>query len=198
MASDSISASCRPPRSESGTCADDQQARKALGALVDDYIKRHRRRLARELEYFSNANRSDEDAISRATLARLPGGKHPHQRRIPPASLEQSRILLLENLPRLRDTKSFDQLHNLVSELIKPVSKIGELAVYDTALRIGARLQIEPERVYLHAGTRKGARALGCDGNVPTIEMVDLPAPIARLTPREAEDFLCIYKNRFR
>ena len=33
--------------------------------------------------------------------------------------------------------------------------------VYDTAVRIGAYLNLEPEEVYLHAGTKKGAAALG-------------------------------------
>lgn len=38
---------------------------------------------------------------------------------------------------------------------------IGELTEYDIALRIGVCLGIYPEKVYLHAGTRKGAKKLG-------------------------------------
>jgi len=34
---------------------------------------------------------------------------------------------------------------------------IGELAIYDTALRIAAKLRFEPAVVFLHAGTRIGA-----------------------------------------
>jgi hypothetical protein len=66
------------------------------------------------------------------------------------------------------------------------------------ALRIGARFGLEPKRVYVHAGTRDGARALGLDADRRTIEMAELPAPIRRLTAREAEDLLCIYKSRLR
>ena len=40
---------------------------------------------------------------------------------------------------------------------------MGELVVYDTALRIGARFGLEPEKVYVHRGTREGVRKLGLD-----------------------------------
>ena len=36
---------------------------------------------------------------------------------------------------------------------------------------------------------------LGLDSRRETIEMDELPAPIRKLTPREAEDFLCVYKD---
>jgi hypothetical protein len=39
-----------------------------------------------------------------------------------------------------------------------------EEVVYDIAHRIGAYLRREPEAVYLHAGTREGARALNLGG----------------------------------
>lgn len=80
--------------------------------------------------------------------------------------------------------------------LIRPIPKIGELTVYDTALRVGARFGLEPSRVYVHAGTRDGARALGFDGHRQYIEMDELPASSRRLRAREAEDMLCIYKKR--
>ena len=165
-------------------------------AAVDDYIERHRPRATRELRYFQLV-RSDEEAISRAALAQLPNGKrHPHQRRIPRATLEESKRRLLENLPLLREAATFDDLLDLIDALIRPIANVGDLTVYDTALRIGARFALEPEKVYLHAGTRDGARALGFDGNRHVIEMDELPAPIQRLTAREAEDLLCIYKTK--
>ena len=166
---------------------------------VDDYIEHHRPRAARELEYFSRVLRSDEEAVSRAALAQLPNGnRHPHQRRIPRAALEESRDRLLENLPQLRASANFDDLFELINALIRPIPKVGELTVYDTALRIGARLGLEPEKVYVHAGTRDGAHALGFAGDRHAIELDELPAPIRRLTAREAEDLLCIYKSKLR
>ena len=65
--------------------------------------------------------------------------------------------------------------------LVRPIPKIGELAVYDTALRIGARFGLEPEKVYVHAGTRDGAHALGFDRRLAVIEMDELPVPIQQL-----------------
>lgn len=110
-----------------------------LAAAVDDYIARYRHAAGRELAYFRRL-RTDEDAVRQAALARLPSGKrHPHQRRIPRASLEESARRLLGNLPVLRRASSFDELFDLIEASIRPIPKIGELTVYDTALRIGAR-----------------------------------------------------------
>jgi hypothetical protein len=49
--------------------------------------------------------------------------------------------------------------------------------------------------VYVHRGTRDGIRKLGFDASRETIEMDELPPPIRKLKPREAEDFLCVYKD---
>ena len=73
---------------------------------------------------------------------------------------------------------------------------IGELAVYDIACRIGAFLGLSPERVYLHAGTREGARALGLRG--ASVRKMDLPRAFGRLSPGEIEDCLCIYNADIR
>jgi hypothetical protein len=102
----------------------------------------------------------------------------------------------LANLPALRAASSFDELFDLVNALISPIPKIGELAVYDTALRIAARFGLEPEKVYVHAGTRDGARALGFDRRRSVIEMDELPKPMRRLSGRETEDLLCRYKSQ--
>jgi hypothetical protein len=170
----------------------------ALDEAVDDYIAVHRPRAARELRYFKLL-RSDEDAVTQAALCKLPSGKrHPHQRRIPRESLERSRDRLTENLAALREVETFDELLDLINALIRPIPKIGELTVYDIALRIGARFGLEPEKVYVHAGTREGARQLGFGGDLHAIEMVELPSPIRRLSAREAEDLLCIYKSKLR
>ena len=165
-----------------------------LEQVVADYDERFRRNAQRELACFEKL--PTEEAVSRAGLAELPSGKrHSHQRRISRSALEESRRRLLDNLPLLRKAKSFDELHELIGRVIGPIHGIGELAVYDTALRIGARFRLEPSRVYLHAGTRDGAKALGLDWKCAAIEMHDLPHPLRRLTAREAEDVLCIYKD---
>ena len=69
--------------------------------------------------------------------------------------------------------------------------------VYDTVLRIGAKLDLFPDRVYLHCGTREGARALGLKWRDPWLKVDELPRELRRLKPHEIEDFLCIYKGEF-
>lgn len=54
---------------------------------------------------------------------------------------------------------------------------------------------MEPERVYIHAGTRAGARALGLYRRQEYLEPEELPEPFQRLRPAEVEDCLCIYKS---
>jgi hypothetical protein len=167
-----------------------------LEALVDDYIQWLRPERKHELSKFRTV-RTDEGAISYAALARDPetGEKHRHQSRIPQPSLEKSKRRLVKNLSLVRSTKSFQELIELINHLIRPIDRVGELCVYDTALRIGARFRHEPKKVYVHAGTRDGIRKLGLDSRRETIEMDELPAPIRKLRPREAEDFLCVYKD---
>jgi hypothetical protein len=49
--------------------------------------------------------------------------------------------------------------------------------------------------IYLHAGTREGARRLGLDTSGPTLGVDEIPKGLCALTPREIEDVLCIYKD---
>jgi hypothetical protein len=54
-----------------------------LAELVDSFVAQHRGPAASELEAFRRT-RNDEEAVTQAALAQLPGGKcHPHQYRIP-------------------------------------------------------------------------------------------------------------------
>jgi len=73
----------------------------------------------------------------------------------------------------------------------------GPLYRYDTAFRIGAHLNLFPTLVYLHAGTRNGARALGLPGK-DALELSDIPIEIRHREPHEIEDILCIYEDAFR
>ena len=56
-------------------------------------------------------------------------------------------------------------------------------------------MKLSPEVVYLHAGTKMGARALGLDTRQGILEPEELPTPFRSLEPCECEDFLCIYKD---
>jgi hypothetical protein len=67
--------------------------------------------------------------------------------------------------------------------------------IYDTAVRIGAKLDMSPDRVYLHAGTRAGARVLGLEWRADSVELSALPSAFRGLPGFEVEDILCIYKH---
>jgi hypothetical protein len=167
-----------------------------IAAIVRDYRARHRERARREVRYYM-IQHSLEDAIREAALARLPSGKrHPHQRRIPLRILQAAERRLQAIAGQLQAAKSFAGLHRLIECKIRSIRGIGDLAVYDIAHRIGAYLRREPEAVYLHAGTREGARALNLYGK--TIEVSDLPAGLQKMSPAEIEDCLCIYKDALR
>src|SRR5436305_1117453 len=80
----------------------------------------------------------------------------------------------------------------LLSQGNYPVKGLGKLYAYDTALFIGFRLGLLPKKVYLHAGTRKGAEALGLAGEQLYLHRPQLPASLQVLKACEIEDFLCI------
>ncbi|MEM1452301.1 MAG: hypothetical protein AAGI22_24555 [Planctomycetota bacterium] len=143
---------------------------------------------------FYARQRSLADAVDRAARGVLPSGKrHSHQYRIPGEALEEARERLLG--ADLRACRSFDALHSLVDSLIRDIHMVGALVVYDVSHRIGAHLGLAPERIYLHSGTRDGARALGLGRGRDALDLDELPGEFGRLTPAEAEDCLCIYKE---
>ena len=89
------------------------------------------------------------------------GKRHDHQRRIPKRLLEQVETKLQAIRRKLSNATDFDVLHRLVEQEIGGIRGIGALMVYDISHRIGAYFGKAPERVYLHAGVRVGAPALG-------------------------------------
>jgi hypothetical protein len=141
--------------------------------------------------------RSLADAIREASLSRLPSGKrHPHQRRIPLHVLQAANSRLQAIAQRLGKAPSFAELHRLITQQIGPIRGIGDLTVYDIAHRVGAFLRLTPEAIYLHAGTRKGARTLNLAGD--RIALSEAPAEFQKLTAAEVEDCFCIYKDVLR
>lgn len=170
--------SCPPPPSRDGTLAD----------LVTEY--------KRDYDHDPLSAIADceslADAIKAAAgcIGRVPD----HQRRVGREVLTKASRKLLRRQTKIEACESFAELIAIVEEATANIYRFGELAAYDTSLRLGAWLGLSPERVYLHAGTRKGARALGLATAKGYLEMDELPDPLQVLEPREVEDFLCIYK----
>lgn len=169
-------------------------AKDPLAELVDEY--RGRFRSSDQLDFYAGLD-SLETAIDYAALAKRPDGKrHSHQTRLKREHLLAVKHALTENRGQLRQARSFADIIRLVRACAVP--GFGELAVYDAALRLGAYLNRHPDYVYLHAGTRKGAAALGLKVDREYVALDELPPALRKLRPSEAEDFLCIYKDRLK
>lgn len=125
------------------------------------------------------------------------GRRFSHQFRIRRVAIREATTALLAIEQQLARAQSFDDVFESVTRQLQGVAWIGELFRYDTAFRIGAYLRLFPTRVYLHAGTRLGARALGLDYKKAALEMSEVPAALRHRRPHEIEDILCIYKDRF-
>jgi len=131
--------------------------------------------------------------------------RHWHQRRIRKTALEGLHQALVGSEEDFKATKNFDSLHDLVAK--RRIIGVRRIVIYDTALRLGAYFKSEPRGVYLHAGTKVGAKKLAkslgdhalwkaCRGKVLDVKL--LPEPMRTLLrPWQIEDFLCIYKDDF-
>ncbi len=166
-------------------------------------IIKHYKKLREEnpdtwIEHCKNQEKLD-DAIVYAALAENHLGKrNNHQKRRKKLNLEKFAANLVDIKPEIQKAKSFDELL-LIIENCK-IKGIGPLTCYDTAQRIGAKIKLFPEHIYLHAGTKTGAeKLLGKRLNLKFINITDLPNPFQNenLTNAEIEDILCIYKDRF-
>jgi hypothetical protein len=124
------------------------------------------------------------------------GKRHPHQYRLKDTDLKTFADLLGEREAELSGANDFHALFTMIDGL--PCPGVGPLTRYDTAHRIGERLALNPEKVYLHAGTRRGAEAL-LDRKIKetTLTKADLPAAFGALEYWEIEDILCLGKDCF-
>jgi hypothetical protein len=98
--------------------------------IVSDYIQEYRDRARRDAIF--EIQRSPSAAIRKAALCELPSGKrHPHQRRIPGALLEQVEARLQGIGRKLASAANFAVLHRAVDEEIGGIKGIGALTVCD-------------------------------------------------------------------
>jgi hypothetical protein len=169
-----------------------------LETIVRLYIQRIRPRAQAELAWFVRQATLRETIRCAALAVNSYGKRYSHQRRIKRAAMAQAHAILSGARPRIKKCTDFASLFRLIAAALEHVPGIGELYIYDTSLRIGAKLGILPEKVYLHAGTRTGARNLGLDVAKSTIRMAYLPSALRVLKPHEVEDVLCIFKDELK
>jgi hypothetical protein len=165
-----------------------------LATIVDAYIEEWRPRAARELDVFRRL--TDKEAITTAALAQLPSGKrHPHQYRIPSNALEESRRRLIDNVETLKRVTNFDELIELVEQLSGSIPGIGRLTVYDTSLRM-AHDSVSSQHASTFTPEREMGQRRSSAGTGRTRRLTsELPTPLRKLSPREIEDALCLFKD---
>ncbi|WP_340201926.1 hypothetical protein [Ascidiimonas sp. W6] len=140
-----------------------------------------------------------EEAIECAARAKNhEGKKNPHQYRLRIKAIDAFVASLNEQKAAIAQVQTFKELLQIITK--NTVKYIGPLAHYDTAVRIGAWLDLSPEYIYIHCGTKVGAeRLLKRKIRTPFINISELPSPFlqARLTNDELENLLCICKDCF-
>ena len=170
-----------------------------IKAIIQHYRKNYQINVKRERLRFRKY--SLDEAISKAALAEDASGKRlSHQRRIPRKVLRNSKCVLRRRKGKIRMCKTFAELHEYLKESIGEIKGIGPLAVYDTAWRIGANRGLEPGVIYLHAGTKQGAKAIGLNIRRKFIRIDELSrefTTLRKVKPMQLEDIFCIYKKCF-
>ena len=107
---------------------------------------------------------------------------------------------LIMNIDAVKAVKDFSEVIEVVNNA--RVKGFGELAIYDTSVRIGSYLNIEPENVFLHRGAREGCFELEKKGYIeiglsdrPFIEMAQLPVQLQSMKPLSLEHFFVLLRR---
>jgi hypothetical protein len=185
----------RVPDDRTGGCRDSSRGFRTLAQIVADYIERHRPNSQADIDFYAGQSSLNRAIDLAAKAQRHDGTFHGHQNRVGKATMARTRTPLLAM--EVKGITGFDALHEAVDRAIRNIPRVGDLAIYDTAIRLGAFLGMLPERVYLHRGTRDGAKALGLNHKASSLTVADLPPELRQLRPYEVEDCLCIYKAEF-
>lgn len=167
--------------------------------VAADYRQAWLDEVDKEQDWFGLRCKNLAEAIARASMSEVPTGKgkrlrrHSHQTRIPREVLVEAKHELLKAEGQIIVTQNFAELHAVVDHTIRAIPGVGPLLVYDIAHRIGSYLKLEPEEVYLHAGTRSGAKSIGLDVSRVSIPLNEFPEGLRSLSASQLEDVLCIY-----
>lgn len=126
--------------------------------------------------------------------------KEGNQRGVPFEVSKQVRDNLIRRMNDLLKARTFDEIFKIVTEC--RVKGFGELSIYDTSIRIASHLNIEPDKIYLHAGARKGMEILEEKGYVEKgiskkkyVEIKEVPKSMQQLKAAETEHMLCSMKE---
>ena len=181
------------------------KGKQSYKAICADYRKNCQNLWRRTLAYYAGLKSLDV-ALDEAGLFRCDLSLcDSHQRRI--YKVYKSRFL--RDLKNCRTAISkctdFQSLYDCVWKNCKKKG-VGELAIYDTAMRIGAFLEIhkkapglfKPRQVFLHNGALDGAKAILKRGVLAhRLPLQTFAKWFSGFAEWEVEEILCIYKKNF-
>jgi hypothetical protein len=169
-----------------------------LDELIEEFLNRPQK-CCDEDDHYSKLE-SLEEAVRQASLALTANGTiSGHQRQwVSRESMQLAQVRLLSVIDKIQACTDFDALYEFIERSLMGIEGLGDLYYYDTSRRIGAFLGLYPKRVYLHRGTKDGARALGLDHKQRYINMISLPPALRKLEPKQVEDFLCVCKEQLK
>jgi hypothetical protein len=169
------------------------KAKYTLAELVDEFFEQDGCCQCDEIVAYQN--KPLKNAIIMAARAdRGDGELHSHQKWLRPETAKAAESILLKCIGQIATCKEFDTLHELIKSKLN-IPGAAEMYWYDTAFRIGISMGIYPKKVYLHRGTRDGAKNLGIWNGKDVLKMSELPRELQKLEPYQVEDFLCMCKD---
>ena len=170
---------------------------KTLLELVEEYLQNWGDCYKNEAQWWGDKTLDWKSAQKRAWESCWANGKmHSHQSQPGAKKLKEGlRIALADNVQSDR-FETFEQLYEWVESITNQVFRLGELVTYDVALRLGMWLNLEPAVVYLHRGSREGAKKFNVSLKEKTATLSTFPPEIQKLGATHAENFLCLYKDR--
>jgi hypothetical protein len=161
---------------------------------IDSYLKNSLLVLEDMREYYYNTQ-SLKESIINASIGNTPSGKmDSHQWRVGRVNGTRGADMLLLRIAEIKKSKSFGDIFKITEEVRKEIYGLGDLWSYDTALRIGFKMELYPTEVYIQRGVIKGVKKI-----LPQIKRTERSLPLSifsndlqKLKPYQAENFLCI------
>jgi hypothetical protein len=172
---------------------------KSFKEVAEFYIKNYRGKIKDEIKKIKKDTL--QNVLKKYGYGKNMDDKYVHLNRLKKDSLEEAGKKLRELENKFVESKNFDEIFNTIQNKIEAEIKgIGEMYTYDTALSIGHKLGILPEFIYLHRGTRKGAKLLDIklEREIKISKNIEgMPKEFQIFEPYEIEDILCLYKKDF-
>jgi hypothetical protein len=170
----------------------------SLPALWRDYMWRYVKAERQDpAQYYTRDAPDLVTAIRRAADSRGADGKlFNHQSRVWQPCRDEFAQNLITIKRTIKYAKSFDALYSEIKRVGERTEGIGPVTIYDVTCRLALWLDLEPERLYFHAGVTEGLRAL--DVPIPRgrdyLKRKELPKFFRNKNLELLESFLCGYR----